>query len=94
MRSLLAASFVLALGCSNACPAPVGCNEAHPSYCPCLADAGPGIDAFVDQDAFVAPADDADVDAASDIDAAAADDAATVVDTGVADDTGVDAHHP
>jgi hypothetical protein len=98
MRSLLGLSILVAVGCSNACPAPVLCTEPHPDYCPCLtADTGPVVhpDAFVDpNDAYVEPSDDG---GASDADLDGGLDDAGAADTGIdgaADDTGLDAHHP
>jgi hypothetical protein len=66
----LVVAFAL-VGCSNACPPPVACYEAHPDYCPCrLADGGfdtgvvPPSDANDQPDAFVG--DDAGGDAGTD----------------------------
>jgi len=73
MRSLLGLSFFVVVGCSNACPPPVLCNQPHPDYCPCTippaADTGPvdHPDAFVEQ--VDAHADDGGTDANESVDA-------------------------
>ncbi len=83
MRALLGITLVLvAVGCSNACPAPVVCSAPHPSYCPCLIeDAG----AMARPDAYVEP-----VDASLTEDAGAAD-AGPTTDAGSADAGSADA---